>query len=381
MGGKVLLIGLGNLGSVVLELLARTGADLEIVTATRNAERGEKRCNLARAGAVAQGFCPSIRNVRLDLDRIEEVAATVRREKPDVIFSTATMQTWWLPDLLPSAAAIEIRRAGFGVWLPVHLAPSLKLMRAVKLAEYPGHTVLAPYPDVVNCVLARAGMVPTCGVGNIDEIAVKARIAASERLRKPLEAIEVTLVAHHAVGKYVFREQAASPAESLPPFLLRLRCDGADVTGQLDTSDLVFSPFPMTEGPATHFFTAGATVPVLLALLSEKPRFLHVPGPHGLPGGYPVQAASSGISLALGEIPLERAVSVNEKAQVFDGIERIEPDGTVLMKAQSADALQGVLGYAPRRVSPVDAEQQAKELVAKFDEYAKRQGVRLEKIP
>ena len=147
----IMLIGLGGLGSVILELLAREEGLGRIIVGSRNAARGTARCNLARLGAMAQGYAPDISFVPLDLNdkgAVAEAVSTseiVHRETPDIILSTATMQTWWLPDLLPPAQAAAIKGAGFGVWLPVHLTLTLKLMEALRDAAYPGVTLTAPY--------------------------------------------------------------------------------------------------------------------------------------------------------------------------------------------------------------------------------------------
>lgn len=199
MRPKLMLIGLGGLGGVMLELLAREPSLGSLVVGSRNVERGVARCNLARLGAMAQGYAPSIRFLPLDLNDPLSVASIVRHESPDIILSTATMQTWWLPDLLPPEQATAIKRAGFGVWLPVHLTLTLKLMEALRDAGYGGITLTAPFPDVVNCVLGRLGLAPTCGIGNLDEVVPKVRLLAAERLGVPLGSVRVLLVAHHAL--------------------------------------------------------------------------------------------------------------------------------------------------------------------------------------
>lgn len=371
MDGKILIVGLGNLGSVVLELLLRMPGHFEVVAATRNVLRGEARCNLARVGAIAQGFVSHVRHVAMDLNRIDEVAAVLSREKPDIVLNTATMQTWWLPSLLPMQAVRKLAPAGFGVWLPLHLAPSISLMKSVRASGFSGFVVGAPFPDVVNCVLGRIGLAPTCGVGNIDEIAAKVRAVAAGRLDSPLEMIEVSLVAHHALEKYVFAGDRRVD-EKVPPWILQIRRAGKDAMAELDVRDVLFSSYPITEGLATNYLTAGSTVRLLRALLDETPVALHSPGPAGLPGGYPVRVSRSGVAVALGSIPLADALSVNEKSQVFDGIERIESDGTVALRQESAAVLRNELGYTGEQVKPESVQEQAMELAARLREYAKR---------
>ena len=374
MKPTVLLIGLGSLGSVILELLVREPALGQIIVGSRNAARGEARCNLARLGALAQGYHPVIRFLALDLNQQDAVSDTVKREAPDLILSTATMQTWWWPDLLPPDQADLIKSAGFGVWLPVHLTLTLKLMKALYAAGYKGLTLTAPFPDVVNCVLDRLGLAPTCGVGNLDEIVPKIRLLAAERLHAPLETVEVLLVAHHALEPAAFGEAVAE----VPPYFLRIEHDGRDVTEAIRAEELVLAPYSIPSGPATHFLTAGSAVRLVRALLSNRESRLHAPAPNGLPGGYPVIASQEGVRpFSIPGLSLAQAMAINEQSHRFDGIERIEADGTVVFRPEAVAVLQHALGYGYDRLPPDQAEPMAMELMTRFDEFARQHGVEL----
>jgi hypothetical protein len=374
MKPTLMLIGLGGLGSVLLELLAREQGLGRIVVGSRSEGRGVARCNLARLGAMAQGFAPSISFVPLDLNDRAAVAEIVHREAPDIILSTATMQTWWLPDLLPPRQAAIVRRAGFGAWLPVHLTLTLKLMEALREANYEGITLTAPFPDVVNCILGRLGLAPTCGVGNLDEIVPKVRLLAAQRLEVPISTVCVFLVAHHALEPAAF----GKPMDEVPPYFLRIEHDGQDVTAAVRGDELLFAPYPLPSGPATHFLTAGSTVRLIRSLLSDNSTLLHAPGPNGLPGGYPVIVSWDGVRPASVEgLTLAEAIAINERSHRFDGIERIEADGTAVFGLAAAEVMRRELGYDCARLAPDEAEGRAKELIARFREYAGRHGVQL----
>ena len=368
----IMLIGLGDLGSITLELLAREKGLGRIVVGSRNVERATARCNLARLGAMAQGHAPSISFVPLDLNNREAVGEAVQREAPDIIIDTATMQTWWLPSLLPPEQRTAIYSAGFGVWLPVHLTLTLKLMQALHDADYRGVTLTAPFPDVVNCVLGRLGLAPTCGLGNIAQFVPKVRWLAAKRLGAPLDAVRVLMVAHHALGPAVVR----SKTDKMPPYFLRIEHGGHDVTQAIGADKLLVAPYRRTAGPASHFLTAGATVRLVRALISPVGALLHEPAPNGLPGGYPVIVSDGEVQPApIDGLTLAEAIDINERSHRFDGIERIEEDGTVVFCPQAADALQAELGYTCTRLAPDDSEGRAKELIARFRGYAERYGV------
>ncbi len=370
----LLLVGLGGLGGVLLEWLAREERVERIVVGSRSVGRSVARCNLARLGAMAQGYAPSIDLAPLDLDRPETVIEVVQREKPDIVLSTATRQAWWLPDMLPPEQGEPLQRAGFGMWLPVHLALSIKLMQALRAAGYRGVTLTAPFPDVIHCILSRLGLAPTCGVGNLDEIVPKVRLLAARRLGVPLNGLRVLLVAHHALEPAAFGE----PMVEIPPYFLRIEYGGRDVTGEAGGDELLLAPYPLPSGPATHFLTAGSTVRLVRALLGESGELLHAPGPHGLPGGYPVVASRAGVQVApVDGLTLEQAIEINERSHRFDGIERIEADGSVVFCPESAELFRQVLGYDCRRLSPGDVDERADELIARFRECAQRAGVAL----
>ncbi len=374
MKPTIMLIGLGNLGGVLLELLAREKSLNRIVVASRNEERGIARCNLARMGAMAQGYSPRISFTPLDLNNKEAIAETIHREAPDLILSTAAMQTWWLSNLLPPPQAAIIKSAGFGVWLPIHLTLTLKLMEAVRDTSYDGPILTTPFPDVVNCVLDRLNLAPSCGIGNLDEIVPKVRLLAAERLGAPLGAVRVLLVAHHALESAVFGEARGE----IPPYFLRVDYGGQDVTQAVGADELLLSPYPLPSGPVTHFLTAGSAMRLIRALLSEEGDFLHAPAPNGLPGGYPIIASTEGVHLApIRNLPLAEAIAINEQSHHFDGIEDIEADGTVAFYPESIAVLRSTLGYDCERLPPTESEERANELITRFQTYAARFGVDL----
>ena len=368
----IMLVGLGGLGAAVLELLAREEGLGQILVCSRRAEHGVARCNLARMSAMAQGYEPSIRFAKLDINDEGAVAETVRHEAPDIIFSAATMQTWWLTDLLPVKQAKVLKKARFGVWLPVHLTLTLKLMRALRDADYRGITLTAPFPDVVNCVLGKLGLAPTCGVGNLDEIVPKLRLLAAERLGERLDAIDVLLVAHHALQPAAFGE----PMEEIPPYYLRIYFEGQDVSEKVDAHALLLAPYSLVPGPPSCFLTAATTVNLICALFSDNETYLHAPSPHGLPGGYPIIIRGRDVQPAPIEgLSLAEAIDINERSHRFDGVESIEADGTVVFCPQDVNVLRDTLGCNLESLKPAESEDRARELIARFREYAARLGV------
>lgn len=366
-----MLIGLGHLGGVLLELLAREGGIGRITACSRDRERGVARCNLARLGALAQGIEARIEHRALDLYDADSVSRAVRDEAPDLILSTASMQTWWLSELLPGEAATPLARAGFGLWLPFHLAPTLALMRALRDCGYGGITLTAAYPDVVNRILGRLDLAPTCGVGNIGEVAAKVQLMAARKLDARPDAIRVTLVSHHALECCVY----GTRSDTVPPHYLSIEHEGRDISEDIGAEELLLDAYPLPPGPLPAFLTAGATIRLVHSMLASRERRLHAPAPGGLPGGYPVLAGSGRVRLeAIPGLSRDEAIAINERSQPYDGIERIEEDGTAVLTSTSRDAARAALGYDGAPLKPDEARGRGEELLARFREYADRHG-------
>ena len=85
-------------------------------------------------------------------------------------------------------------------------------------------------------------------------------------------------------------------------------------------------------------------------------------GPAGLPGGYPARVENGRISLSLPEgLEVDDAVALNDAAARWDGIERIEPDGTVMYTADAIAAMEE-LGHRCESVTIDGLDIQAKRL-------------------
>jgi hypothetical protein len=70
-------------------------------------------------------------------------------------------------------------------------------MKAVKMSGIQTHVVNSSFPDATNPSLARVGLAPTVGIGNMDLIIPYIRKATSEILSVPMSNVEVELIAHH----------------------------------------------------------------------------------------------------------------------------------------------------------------------------------------
>ncbi len=369
---SIMMIGMGDLGGHVLELLVRVPGSRRIVTADVNEDWGYRKTNLAVFGASQLGHYPEVEFTKIDLNNLDETADRIRKFKPDMIFSAVTLQSWWVIDTLPKDVFERLDEARFGPWLPMQLTLVHKLMQAVKQTGLDIPVINAAFPDGVHPVLDRVGLAPTIGIGNVANPIPAIRSSIAYRLRRSMRDVTVFFVAQHYVSHHLHRFGTTGGA----PYYLRAMVDDRDVTKDLDMKQ-VFQDLPTrfrrTGGRDGQILTASSAVGVILAMADDTGDFMHAPGPSGLPGGYPVRVNGEGGEVVLpADLSLEAAVGINEEGQRYDGIDRVDRDGATHFTEQAVGIMKEVLGYECKVMRLEETEERAKELGAKFQELAGR---------
>ncbi|SDC96700.1 saccharopine dehydrogenase NADP-binding domain-containing protein [Glycomyces harbinensis] len=333
-----LIIGMGDMGERIAAGLAASGAVRRLVVASRSAANVR-----AVAGIVASATDCLVEPTQLDATRVEDVAALLERVKPDLVVQCGSLRSPWALDGRKDPAAEAVEAAGLGIRLPYQLPIIVNVMRAARETGFAGPVANLSHPDVTGPVLERMGLAPMLGLGNAGMMLRRAR-AALRRESPDTEPPLVRVVGHHSqLDAVMTSDPPADPAERCRVYL------GEE--GRRDDGAAYRAP-AIEPGMQNNFVTAAATVPVLEALLPEGPDLRwSVPAPGGLPGGYPVRISGGSIALDLppGE-SLEDAIAFNERMARADGIERIDPDGTVHFTEAAREAVAGV---APDLAEPL----------------------------
>ena len=366
----IMLVGLGELGGHVLEMLVRTPGYRRIVTADVDEDRAYRKTNIAIYGASQMGFYPDVEYTKIDLNNLEQAAEVINRVNPDVIYSAATLQSWWVITTLPKDVFDDLDKARFGPWLPMHLSVVYKLMQAVKLTGKDYKVVNSAFPDACGPILKTRGLNPTVGIGNVANPVPAIRMGIADQLGIPLGDVKISLACQHYVSHYIPRFGTAGGA----PYYLRAFVGGRDVTKAVDI-DKVFADMPKkyrrTGGLGGQILTASSAAAITLAMADDRREFLHAPAPDGLPGGYPVRVDAKGATVDLpNDITLEEAIKVNELGQAVDGIERIDEKGTAYIPEWSNDIMKRMLGFDCKVMPLDDIHEIAAELGAKFKAFA-----------
>ncbi|MEW6265038.1 MAG: hypothetical protein AB1641_18335 [Thermodesulfobacteriota bacterium] len=366
----LMIIGLGDLGGYVLEFLARVPNIPKIVTADINEDWGARKTNSAVVGASQFGLYPDIEFVQLDAFDLDKTAKILGEVQPTLIYNSMTLQSWWVITQLPKEAYKAIDEARYAPWYPMHFLPTYKLMLAVKKAGINTHVVNAAFPDVVNPALAAIGLSPTVGIGNIDNLVPSLRVVAARMLKAPLRSVTVYLVAPHFVSYYAGRFGNTGGA----PYYLKVMVDDQDITPKINRDELISKVVTLGKRPGglqAHPVVASSVCKIIQGIMFDTQELGHAPGPNGLPGGYPVRLSRQGVEVFLpGDLTLEEAIKINNEAQVFEGIESIGGDGTVVLTDKSSSIFKKLLDFDCKVYTVKESETKAKELDDKFKKWA-----------
>lgn len=377
---KIMLIGVGELGGIVLEYLCRIPNICEIVTADSNQDWGFRKTNSAIEGASYMGLYPTITFHPIDVLNVEATAELLRKINPTILCNGTTLQSWWVVNELPPDVNARLYRdkCALGPWAAMHLALTSKIMKAVKMAGIDTYVVNTAYPDVTNVSLGRIGLAPTVGVGNMDLSIPYFQKVVSELLNIPMRNVGVELIAHHYHAYYWCRYGTGTEA----PFYLRIYAGHEDVTEKLGDVKKLIAELPRRAvrpaGRHGQFVVAGSTMKNIMAIYDDSGEITHAPGPQGLEGGYPVRLSRKGAEVVLPKgMTLAQARDLNVKAQVYDGVQEVKSNGDIVVTEEAYATFKETLGVDCRVITVEDSYPQAMELRAKFHEFARRHGVKI----
>ena len=200
---KVLLVGVGDVGSHILEFAARDESDFEWIIGDVNEERARLVSNNAEIGAAHHGKHPTFRPMHIDLFDIGRTAALIQKENPAAVINCTVLHTWHLIRQLPEDLYVKISSAGLGAWLPCQLTLGMNLARAIKESGLSPYYINTSLSCLTNPVMDKLGLAPTIGIGNIDLIAPAVLTYLSRQTGIHRSNIEIYLVCHHQHWVYL----------------------------------------------------------------------------------------------------------------------------------------------------------------------------------
>jgi hypothetical protein len=302
MDATILIVGSGSLARNISYSLALLPAPLHrVIVCARSRDQLNEIIYVARAKAASAQSPVKFDSVEFDAEA-GDAGRLLSSLQPDIIVNCASYYSPWEWIHKPSSWTHLLRSAGFGFTLPLQAAFAIKFAKAAAAHSQPVLFINGCYPDAVNPLLRALGLPVFCGIGNIALVA--ASLGASLGLM-PGQRLQV--LAHHL---HLYKpkpgvDEAQAWVDGKP-------CE--NVTGLL-ASQRTSSGLEVNK-------VIGSTAAVLLRnIIDGRDVETHVPGPSGLPGGYPVRVAGARMELNLPAHLSEcEAIAWNERIAVADGV-------------------------------------------------------------
>jgi hypothetical protein len=281
---EILIFGSGNFaGRMALDLAATAEHDVTVAIAGRNAERLKWLETAGNARAAMFGRRARLITRRVDLSVANTAAETIAALAPKVVVQAASFQAGNVISHQGNAWARLVAEGGLSATAVLQAPLSVEVARAVKAVQPQAAFINCCFADVVNPLIAALDLPIICGVGNVAILSNAFSGACA------IGPGRLKVLAHY---------QNLAPWRQ-PPDTRRGRSARVWIDEQ-EIADVYaqFSSVQLTREPAIEISGASG-VPLMLALAQERSWTGHVPGPHGLPGGYPVKLDDGVLDLDL----------------------------------------------------------------------------------
>ena len=321
----VLICGTGSFSArIAFDLAATTNSPIHVTIAGRN--RVQLDWLVTASNARAMIFNKPIRFTgrEFDLLALGHAEQMIQETRPALVVQAASVQTSSVIAQKDNAWARLVREGGLSATALAQTAVSLRVAEAITASGQGSALINCAFPDVVNEIIAAAGHRVLSGFGNVG---ILSNIFAATL---NLDPSRIKVLSHYQ-NLSAFR----SPASERKGPTARVWIDDEEVADVFAT----FASVKLTPAPVIDI--SGATgVPVIQAWVEGRDWQGHLPGPSGLPGGYPVRIQDRHIMLdlpkGLGEA---EAIDWNRGFENSNGL-IVERDGTIRFKGRLAELLE-----------------------------------------
>jgi hypothetical protein len=295
-GSALLVLGSGSLARALCLGLATVAAqEIDVTILARDASAAEELAYLCQVRAALTG-----RPVRFT----GHGASLTDPHELDKAVATAAVAvqcaSWYSPWSASPRLKALVAEEGFGATLPLQARLAIETAQAIRRTQAPTLLINACYPDAVNPLLARLGLPVFCGVGNVTTLAagMRAQLGPAGGLK---------MLAHH--------DHLHAPAHPEDEAMAWLDDVAVAEVGKL------LAPQRRADRRRLNHITGFAAAQFVTALLVGEEILTHLPGPRGLPGGYPVRVKGRAITLDLPSGLDEAAATAwNERAAAREGV-------------------------------------------------------------
>lgn len=322
----VLLIGTGSLAKAFCYAMAKANnlAQIKVVILGRSIEKASKISIVAETCSAIALSNVSFSPEEVSFESEADLEKKISKFAPKIVLQMSSPQSPWEFGDHNNKWSKLVNYAGFGLTVPLQSFVTLKVAKIIKNLKLQSLLVNACYPDLVNPLLKCLGYDVTCGVGNVSILAAAIR-SRSEAYKKA----DLKILGHHL---HLTKRNNLPPDYNNP----RIWVDNIHE----ESADQSLERIRNVKDQELNQLTGLISAQIIMALLNTYPTFYNLPGPNGLPGGYPAIVSSSGVVLnlpsAIGE---DEAIAWNIECSKYDGAS-IDKNGFVRFNDLARDSLK-----------------------------------------
>jgi hypothetical protein len=280
----IMILGTGNLAA---ELACALSMDIEVAIKVCICGRNDSQANnialISNTRAKLMNAPSTFSALKVSWSD-EDLRKMITKRFPKIIIVMASLQSPWTLSN-ESEWSLLIKRFGFGSTAPLQCELLIKIARIVQ-SDFPQIIVLnACYPDVCNEILTMLGFDVFAGLGNV------AILEAIFRNVYGLDSTDsIQIIGHHFhVNQLINRTEGDSMA------FPRIWINGKE---QMDLKEKI-KDVKIPSDAMLNKITAATMLTLLKCLIFNNEGNFNIPGPKGLPGGYPVHISQGSISINL----------------------------------------------------------------------------------
>jgi hypothetical protein len=281
----VLIFGTGSFAQrIACDLAVTAAAPTRLTIAGRNRLRLDWIGTAARARAHMFSRPVEVATFKVDLAAADAAGEVLALCRPAVIVQAASLQSGSVIATGGNAWTHLVAEGGLSATAVFQSLLTSRIARALVQASPQSRLINCCFPDVANGIVTAMGLPVVCGVGNI---AILAHAFAGVLEGAPPRRLQMLC---HYQNIAAWRRPHEDRRGATP----RVWLDGTEVAGVFQR----FAGVQLTPEPVIDISGASG-VRLILALAQGRDWRGHVPGPGGLPGGYPVALEGGRLDLDL----------------------------------------------------------------------------------
>ena len=363
---KIMIIGLGSVGSYLLDyLISLNDPAVTIIAVGRNEEKLRTKVNIARVAGLIRGVNRSkvYIEANTDLNDTEKITNVIKKYQPDFIVNSSRAY----PGLKYGSISWTNIRA-YGIWSPLAIRFTKNVMEACERADTDAVVINTSYSDAVIPWLKSAGKAyPDFGSGNLNHLIPRMQFAAADMLGvEDFWNIDIMFAAGHFHDVCISKE-GQTEGVTLP---LKIYYHGEEC---IIPSDKLFSAccIPMPTDQTRNMMNASSNYKIITSVIdavrSKEQQKVFIPGFGGNIGGYPVTIGYKDGSLDAyideSVFGFEEMNKADRESMYLDGIEDIK-DGKLVYTDELIEKTYRAFGKTlPKSVAFEDIERTAQFII------------------